>query len=66
MTSNSEGTGFLFSKHLMMGIQGEEENRRQIKVGGKGKQANYSALWPSSIDIGSSERSLYKVFKTDR
>ena len=42
------------------------EDGRKIKVGGKGEKANYSPSWPSSLDIGSSERSLYKGFKTDR
>ena len=64
--SNSVGTGSLFSEHLMTGVQGEEKNGREIKVGGNNNQANYSPSWPSSLDIGSSERSLYKNFKTDR
>ena len=62
----SEGTGSLFSKQLMTGVQEESENGKIIKVGGKSEIANYSPSWPSSLDIRSSERSLYKGFKTDR
>ena len=64
--SSSEGTGSLFSEQLMTGIQGEENDGRVIKVGGKKNETDYSPSWPSSLEIGSSERSLYKNFKTDR
>ena len=62
----SDGTGSLFSEQLMTGVQGDSENGRVIKVGGENRITNYSPSWPSSLDIGSSERSLYKGFKTDR
>ena len=62
----SEGTGSLFSEEMMTGVQGETSNGRVIKVGGNKELANYSPSWPSSLDIGSSEKSLYKGFKTDR
>ena len=62
----SQGTGSLFSEHMMTGNQGEMEGGRTIKVGGNNKIANYSPSWPSSLDIGSSEKSLYKGFKMDR
>ena len=61
--SNSEGTGSLFSEQLMTGVQGEENDGRVIKVGGKNNRANYGPSSPSSLDIGSWERSLYKDFK---
>ena len=50
----------------MTGNQGEETRGREIKIGGNNKAVNYSSSWPSSLDIGSSERNLYKGFKTDR
>ena len=62
----SQGTGSLFSEHLMTGDQGDTRMGREIKVGGNKKLANYSPSWPSSLDIGSSEKSLYKGFKMDR
>ena len=65
-TYTSEGTGSLFSEHLMTGNQGEETRGREIKIGGNNEAVNYSSSWPSSLDIGSSERNLYKGFKTDR
>ena len=64
--SSSEGTGSLFSEQLMTGVQGEENDGRVIKVGGRKDEVNYSPSWPLSMEIGSSERSLYKNFKTDR
>ena len=64
--SSSKGTESLLSEHLMTGVQGEDEDGREIKVGGTNNQANYSPSWPSSLDIASSERSLYKNFRTDR
>ena len=62
----TEGTGSLFSEHLMTGNQDGGDDGREIKVGGKKEKTNYSPSWPSSLDIGSSGRSLYKGFKTDR
>ena len=50
----------------MTGNQGETTNGRKIDIGSTKTQAIYSLSWPSSLDIGSSERSLYKGFKTDR
>ena len=64
--TDSIGTGSLVSEHLITGNQGETGNGRTIDIGSKKIQANYSPSWPSSLDIGSSERSLYKSFKTDR
>ena len=63
---SSQGTGSLFSEYLMTGNQGETENGKGIKVGGNKRITNYSPSWPSSLDIGSSEKSLYKGFKMDR
>ena len=39
---SSQGTGSLFSEHLMTGNQGEIENGKEIKVEGNKKIANYS------------------------
>ena len=62
----TEETGSLFSEHLMIGNQDGGDNGREIKVGGKKEKTNNSPSWPSSLDIGSCKRSLYKGFKTDR
>ena len=62
----SQGTGSLFSEHLMTGNQGEQENGKKIKVGGNRERANYSPSWPSSLDINSSEKNLYRGFRMDR
>ena len=48
----SQGTGSLFSEHLMTGDQGNMMMRREIKVRGNKKVDNYSPSWPLSLDIG--------------
>ena len=50
----------------MTGNQNEVENGRKIKIEVNKEATNYSPAWPSSLDIGSSEKNLYKGFKTDR
>ena len=41
-TYTSQGTGSLFSEHLMTGNQGEQNEGREIKVGGNNREAKYS------------------------
>ena len=61
------GTASLMEENLMTGNQGESNNGRMITVGGKPQgKAKYSPSWPSSLDIGSSEKALYKGFRMDR
>lgn len=61
------GTGSLMEENLMTRNQGESSNGRIITVGGKThRNANYSPSWPSSLEVGSSERNLYKGFRMDR
>ena len=61
------GTASLIEENLMTGNQGESDDGRMITVGGKPQgNANYSPSWPSSLDIGSSEKSLYRNFRMDR
>ena len=62
----SQGTGSLFSEQLMTGNQGENDGGRVITIGENKDIANQSPSWPSSLDIRSSERSLYRGFKMDR
>lgn len=46
MSENSEGRGLLFLKYLITGNQGEQGDRKEKKIEGNKKAANYSPSWP--------------------